>query len=92
MTACAIGVSAWWILTQNERLKKQLEEIRTLQGILPICSSCKSVRDDAGYWVQVEAYVTSHTGAHFSHGICPGCMETMYGDQEWYEEKQSKEQ
>ena len=73
------------------RLKKQLDEIKTLQGILPICSSCRNVRDDAGYWVQVEAYVSNHTDAHFSHGICPDCMDTMYAGQEWYAKSQEKD-
>ncbi len=90
LTAFAIGLGAWLILKQNALQKKQLLEIKTLQGILPICSSCKNIRDDEGYWVQVEAYVTSHTHAHFSHGICPSCMESLYGGEEWYKAHMGK--
>ncbi len=50
-------------------------EIRTLRGILPICSSCKKIRDDKGFWQQVEVYVSDHTYADFSHGYCPECAE-----------------
>ena len=59
-------------------LAKALERIKTLQGIIPICCSCKKVRDDEGYWHQVEAYVREHTLAEFSHGICPDCMQRLY--------------
>lgn len=59
-------------------LQKALEEIKTLRGIVPICSSCKKIRDDKGYWEQVDAYVTRHTEAQFSHGICPECIKKFY--------------
>jgi hypothetical protein len=59
-------------------LRAALGEIRDLQGILPICASCKKVRDDTGYWEQVESYVSRHTGAQFSHGVCPECIKTLY--------------
>ncbi len=52
-----------------------LDKIKTLHGLLPICAWCKRIRDDQGYWQQVEAYVHQHTGADFTHGICPECME-----------------
>ncbi len=55
-------------------LETAMAEVRTLRGILPICSYCKNVRDDAGYWQQVEVYVTDNTEAEFSHGICPDCI------------------
>ena len=61
-------------------LRKALDHIRTLQGILPICSFCKKIRDDQGYWRQVEVYVRDHSDADFSHGICPDCMKTHYPD------------
>ncbi|MBN1102487.1 MAG: PAS domain S-box protein [Deltaproteobacteria bacterium] len=60
------------------RLQKALDEIKTLKGIVPICSNCKKIRDDKGYWEQVEAYVSRHTEAQFSHGICPACMKKLY--------------
>jgi hypothetical protein len=59
-------------------LNAAFEEIKTLSGILPICSYCKKVRDDQGYWEQVESYVSRHTEASFSHGICPECLRTLY--------------
>ena len=52
-------------------------EIKTLRGILPICSSCKKIRDDKGYWQQVEVYVRDHTHADFSHGYCPECADKL---------------
>lgn len=61
-------------------LRAALAEIRDLQGILPICASCKKVRADTGYWEQVESYVSRHTGAQFSHGVCPDCIKTLYPD------------
>ncbi|MEM8934619.1 MAG: response regulator, partial [Acidobacteriota bacterium] len=58
--------------------KRQAAETRTLRGLLPICSSCKKIRDDGGYWKQVEVYISQHSGAQFSHGICPDCAAEMY--------------
>jgi ligand-binding sensor domain-containing protein len=60
------------------RLAVARSEIRTLSGLLPICTECKKVRDDDGYWGQIEAYVTEHTEADFSHGICPDCRERVF--------------
>jgi hypothetical protein len=59
-------------------LQGALDEIKTLQGIVPICSFCKKIRDDKGFWSQVEAYVSEHTKAEFSHGICPECKIKHY--------------
>ncbi len=61
-----------------KELQEALAQIRTLSGIVPICSSCKRIRDDAGYWRQVEAYVSAHSDARFTHGICPECMAKLY--------------
>jgi GAF domain-containing protein len=58
-------------------LADALNHIKTLQGLLPICAWCKRVRDDEGYWDQVEAYLHKHTGIDFTHGICPECLEKM---------------
>lgn len=60
------------------KLEKALGEVKTLKGIVPICSFCKKVRDDKGFWDQVEVYVSQHTNADFSHGVCPECMEKHY--------------
>lgn len=59
-------------------LEKTLSEVKTLRGIVPICSYCKKIRDDKGYWDQVEVYVKQHTNARFSHSICPDCMVKHY--------------
>ena len=61
-------------------LKKALEEIKTISGFLPICASCKKIRDDKGYWNQIEVYISEHSEAEFSHGICPECAQKLYPD------------
>lgn len=60
------------------KLQKALEEIKTLSGLLPICSHCKKIRDDSGYWQGVEQYIAEHSSAQFSHGICPDCLRQYY--------------
>ncbi|MBN1799612.1 MAG: GAF domain-containing protein [Spirochaetales bacterium] len=61
------------------KLKKALTEIHSLRGILPICSCCKKIRDDNGYWESVEIYIQEHSDADFSHGICPECAQKYHG-------------
>ncbi|MFA6505327.1 MAG: histidine kinase N-terminal 7TM domain-containing protein [Treponemataceae bacterium] len=61
-----------------EKLSAALSEIKSLEGIIPICASCKKIRDDKGYWQQVENYVSSHSRAQFSHGLCPDCRKIVY--------------
>jgi GAF domain-containing protein len=61
----------------SRRMAETLENLKTLHGLLPICAWCKRIRDDQGYWSQVEAYVHAHTGADFTHGICPECLAKM---------------
>ena len=67
---------------EREGLIRELQEafakIKVLSGFIPICSSCKKIRDDQGYWNQLEAYIQSHSEAQFSHGICPGCVQQLY--------------
>lgn len=63
-----------------EQLRRALSQVKTLSGLLPICASCKKIRDDQGYWQQVEEYVRAHADVEFSHGICPDCAEKLYGD------------
>jgi len=65
---------------KNEELQTALEEIKALRGIVPICASCKKIRDDQGYWHQVEVYLRNHTDAEFSHGLCPECEKIMYSE------------
>ncbi len=61
-----------------EELKEAMNRIKTLSGLIPICASCKKIRDDRGYWQQVEAFIQEHTEAEFSHGICPDCAKRLY--------------
>lgn len=61
-----------------QELEKTLAEVKTLKGLLPICSSCKKIRDDDDNWVQMEVYVRDRTNADFSHGICPDCIRKLY--------------
>ncbi len=70
--------------SHKSRLEEALADVRTLRGILPICAKCKQVRDDKGFWHQVEIYIEKHSDAQFSHGLCPPCMEDLYGDEGWY--------
>jgi PAS domain S-box-containing protein len=83
------SVTAFRDITQRKELEQQreqliidhmhaLSQIKTLSGMLPICASCKRVRDDQGYWNQIESYVEQHSEAEFSHGICPECAKKIY--------------
>lgn len=64
----------------NRELQERLNEIKTLSGLLPICAHCKKIRDDEGYWQQLEGYISHHTDAKFSHGICPDCRDKYFPD------------
>ncbi|MCX6135142.1 MAG: PAS domain-containing protein [Ignavibacteriales bacterium] len=67
---------------EREKLIRELQsalvDVKTLSGLVPICASCKKIRDDKGYWTQIEAYIQERTPAHFSHGICPDCVKILY--------------
>ncbi len=78
--------------TENllRELENALEKIRTLKGLLPICAKCKKIRDDQGYWLQVEDYIRRHSKADFSHGLCPDCARFLYPEIFKDEEKQTK--
>ncbi len=74
-------------------LQMALDEIKTLKGIVPICSTCKKIRDDNGYWNKLESYIQKHSEASFSHGMCPDCSDKLYGNEGWYiEMKKEREQ
>jgi hypothetical protein len=79
---------------EKERLIGQLREalarIRTLQGLIPICAWCRKVRDDRGYWEQLEKYVVEHSEADFTHGICPECLKKVEAREEKRMEKDRK--
>jgi hypothetical protein len=91
----AIWVTAWLGMqrkaSEQSREKalrereKSLEDVRILRGLLPICASCKRIRDDQGYWTQIEGYIQAHSEADFSHGICPQCAKKLYP--EFYREE-----
>lgn len=70
------------LLREKDRLVSELQDalrnVQMLQGLLPICSSCKRIRNDNGYWQQVEEYFTRHSNTKFSHGICPECVKSLY--------------
>lgn len=66
--------------SKNHHLEKALEEIKVLKGLLPICSHCKKIKDDKGYWHEVEEYISEQTGVTFTHGLCKECLAKYYGD------------
>lgn len=83
-------------LTEREELNRKLnqakEEVETLEELLPICAHCKKIRNDSGYWEQIEKYFSSHSDVQFTHGLCPACLEEIYGDKEWYKKRKSEGQ
>jgi ligand-binding sensor domain-containing protein len=80
----AYRLRVWQLLKKekelNERIQEALANIKTLGGLIPICSNCKKIRDDKGYWEILEKYVQTHSEAQFSHGICPECAAKLYPD------------
>ena len=70
------------------QLKKALREIKTLRGFVPICANCKKIRDDEGYWQQIEKYIQERSDAKFSHGICPECARKFYPDLDIYDDSE----
>ena len=67
-----------------EDLSDALEKVKVLSGLMPICARCKKIRDDKGYWNNLESYIEKYSEASFSHGLCPECSDEMYGNQNWY--------
>ncbi len=83
----ALGDSFKKIKEQNDRLEVKrkkiqdaLEKIKTLKGLIPLCSQCKKIRDDDGFWKQVESYIEEHSDASVSHSLCPDCLKELYPD------------
>jgi hypothetical protein len=70
--------------TARDKLIKELQnalaDVKTLSGLVPICANCKQIRDDKGFWTQVEFYIQQRSEARFTHGICPDCMKKLYPD------------
>ncbi len=78
---------------KNSELQQALDEINQLSGIVPICAKCKKIRDDAGYWQQVEHFIAVHSDAQFSHGYCPDCYEDQMRElKEYMDDKQTNGQ
>ncbi|MBF0328664.1 MAG: response regulator [Nitrospirae bacterium] len=80
----SVSKCARTLLLQKEReilikqLQEALDKVKTLRGMIPICSSCKKIRDDKGFWEQLEGYISDHTEAEFTHSICPECTKKLY--------------
>jgi len=76
----------------SERLKLEdaTRELKTLQGLVPICARCKNIRNDKGYWEQVETYIEKRSDARFTHGICEKCSKELYGKEDWFKSSQKK--
>jgi hypothetical protein len=72
------------------QLQEAFAEVKQLSGLLPICSSCKKIRDDKGYWTQIESYIRDHSEAEFSHSICPDCAKQLYPDIDLNDDKKDK--
>jgi len=70
-----------------EELSQALEKVQTLSGLLPICARCKKIRDDEGYWQQIESYIRDHSKADFTHSLCPECIKELYGNIELSSDK-----
>ena len=87
---CFFVVKMFRISRLAANLQKALYEIKTLRGILPICSYCKKIRDDSGYWNQLESYLKKHSEIDFSHSICPECAKTYFPDMDIYHDSPSQ--
>lgn len=68
------------LIEKNSEIEEALTEVKHLSGLLPICASCKKIRNDEGYWQRIESYIMEHSEADFSHGICPDCVQKLYGE------------
>jgi len=78
------------LVLEKTKLQDALQEVKQLSGLLPICASCKKIRDDKGYWNQIESYIHKHSEAKFSHSICPDCSDELYGHEDWNIEMKKK--
>lgn len=79
------------VMERTRDLEDALKNVRQLRGLIPICSSCKKVRDDTGYWGQVEEYISARTEADFTHGLCPDCLEHYYDEMDIHDAERKKE-
>ncbi|MDP2865672.1 MAG: GAF domain-containing protein [Elusimicrobiota bacterium] len=72
------------LIGKNTQLEEMLKDVRTLQGLIPICAQCKKIRDDKGFWQKVETYLEERSNARFTHGLCEDCMQKLYGNEKWF--------
>jgi hypothetical protein len=80
LRCAAICVLAFWLSRLSEHERELYRHVETLEGLLPICSFCKSIRNDTGEWERLEKYISKRSAAQFSHGFCPSCQRTHYPD------------
>jgi hypothetical protein len=78
--------SEYRLRKEKEKLEAALTKVKKLSGLLPICANCKKIRDDKGYWKQIEAYIQEHSEAEFTHGICKECAKELYPDMGLYDD------
>ncbi|MCK5684592.1 hypothetical protein KAJ27_10735 [bacterium] len=78
-------------LNEKIKLEEAMAEIKQLSGLLPICAHCKKIRDDKGYWNNIESYVQQHSEAKFSHSMCTECSDELYGNEDWYVDMKKEE-
>ncbi len=80
------GMGMMVLVVDRMRIRAETSEkhAQQLEGLLPICASCKKIRDDKGCWNQIEGYIQTHSDATFSHGMCPECSDELYGKEDWY--------
>ena len=76
-------------MKKKNKLEIALSKVKKLSGLLPICCICKKIRDDKGYWNQIEAYIRDHSEAEFSHGICQECAKKHYPDRDIYGDEEN---
>ncbi len=86
IVASITGILGELGLKHLEKMEASEKEIKLLQSLLPICSSCKKIKDDSGCWQQIEDYFHDRSGASFTHSICPDCCARLYGNETWYDE------
>ncbi|MEH0018719.1 MAG: response regulator [Desulfobacter sp.] len=76
--------------TTMRELETALAKVKQLSGLLPICAKCKKIRDDKGYWNEVDCYLEKNSKTKFSHGLCPDCSDALYGNRDWYKKMKEK--
>ncbi len=79
------------LVVERNKLKDANKKIKELSGMLSICSKCKNIRDDKGYWNKLELYIEGHSDTKFTHGLCPDCSEQLYGNNDWYIKMKTKQ-